>query len=172
MQLQCKGIGFHRTGNGWRLFFLSAQIVIRQEKNIGKKIIPAPGHQSILLATVVPSRIGATMKDEMSDRLRLEVAKYLSARKAHCAEKHHAASIARVLCVSDLAEIGTEISAERLPDLRNRIVHALRRERGRAKSGSPAYSFNRHIALHQVLKALLGADNNTVSRGEGLARQV
>ena len=45
--------------------------------------------------------------------------------------------------------------------LRRFLTKALRRERGRAKTGSPRYSFNRHLALYQALKSLRGCGSRT-----------
>jgi hypothetical protein len=96
------------------------------------------------------------MDEKIFERLRQEIAEHISIRKTACTRATLTAEV-----VNALSEAGGP-SAKRLPNLRNSIVRALRRERGKARSGSPSYSFNRHIALHQTLKALLNADRSTI----------
>lgn len=43
--------------------------------------------------------------------------------------------------------------------LRQRLLNGLRRERMKARSGHAGYDFNRHLALHQMIRAIDAASS-------------
>lgn len=96
------------------------------------------------------------MASKLDQRLKQEARDFLRSRIAGNRRPAQPLTAATVLQLTgiDCPSDPDTLSPGQAKKLRARLILALKRERGRAKAGCPDYSFSRHIALHQAVKAL------------------
>ena len=113
------------------------------------------------------------MDANLPDNMKALAARLMQEARNHAERMAAARHSDHAICAVIFSLTGFETSLSELRNNANtrnlaveRLQSALKRERGRARSGSRRYDFNRHVALYQALKTIGIANSGTGAQGQ------
>ncbi|MEZ5799196.1 MAG: hypothetical protein R3D29_00130 [Nitratireductor sp.] len=119
------------------------------------------------------------MDADLPDNMKALAARLMQEARKHAERMAAARHSDQAICAVIFSLTGLETS---LSELRNnedarslaveRLQSAIKRERGKARSGSRRYDFNRHVALYQALKTIGIAYSANGAHGRGTGGKI